>query len=236
MATERHWNSGLTRTVLEGPGEAQLRPHRSRVRHSPPLQQPHEAPTAPRTATGAPGTGQAACETAPRSQVTTGHRPLCLPPKLQRSRAELPRQRGLGTLKEGPAATPTPPHTRCPRTEAPHARASAPLQPQTRRLSERKGACSRCGRAPRSPPTCLPGVPPPRHGEEEGAQQGHGDGWAAHRKNSALIVVAEDKKPAPENAHLCKRQTSHPLSRGWGGVKREKARRSHNNNKTGKKR
>lgn len=129
-----------------------------------------------------------------------------------------------------------PPHTRCPRTEAPHARASAPLQPWTRRLSERKGACSRCGRAPRSPPTCLPGVPPPRHGEEEGAQQGHGDGRAAHRKNSALIVVAEDKKPAPENAHLCKRQTSHPLSRGWGGVKREKARRSHNNNKTGKKR
>lgn len=108
MATERHWNSGLMRTVLEGPGEAQLRPHRSRVRHSPPLQQPHEAPTAPRTATGAPGTGQAACETAPRSQVTTGHRPLCLPPKLQRSRAELPRQRGLRTLKEGPAATPTP--------------------------------------------------------------------------------------------------------------------------------
>lgn len=121
MATERHWNSGLTRTVLEGPGEAQLRPHRSRVRHSPPLQQPHEAPMAPRTATGAPGTGQAACETAPRSQVTTGHRPLCLPPKLQRSRAELPRQRGLGTLKEGPAATPPAAHAL-----PPHGGASRP--------------------------------------------------------------------------------------------------------------
>lgn len=228
MATEKHWNSGLTRTVLEGPGEAQLRPHRSRVRHSPPLQQPHEAPTAPRTATGAPGTGQAACETAPRSQVTTGHRPLCLPPKLQRSRAELPRQRGLRTLKEGPAATPTP-RTRA----APARRHLTPGRP--RRFSLGLGG-SQSGREPRSPPTCLPGVPPPRHGEEEGAQQGHGDGWAAHRKNSALIVVAEDKKPAPENAHLCKRQTSHPLSRGWGGVKREKARRSHNNNKTGKKR